>query len=118
MQACPVSSSIPQQVSEAPAIPWPGLPFAALPAHGAMPMGVSDSLPGQIVAKAQARNPRQSMELSADQPPRGSGNGPCSPDRHGPSYFFFGRYRSVIVPSNTSAAMPTDSLSVGCGWMV
>jgi hypothetical protein len=27
-------------------------------------------------------------------------------------------YRSVIEPSNTSAAMPTDSLRVGCGWMV
>src|SRR6478735_1471063 len=29
-----------------------------------------------------------------------------------------GMYRSVRVPSRASAAMPTDSDSVGCGWMV
>src|SRR5207342_91061 len=33
-------------------------------------------------------------------------------------YFFFGIYRSVMLPSNTSALIPTDSLSVGCGWIV
>src|SRR4029453_9708161 len=37
---------------------------------------------------------------------------------HGASYFFFAGGRSVHTPSNTSAAMPMDSLSVGCGWIV
>ena len=33
-----------------------------------------------------------------------------------PAYYFLrGIYKSVIVPSNTSAAMPTDSPKVGCG---
>jgi len=31
---------------------------------------------------------------------------------------FFGGIRSVMVPSNISAAKFTVSLSVGCGWMV
>src|SRR5262249_40024362 len=34
------------------------------------------------------------------------------------AYFFFGRYRSVMVPSNASAARAVVSESVGCGWMV
>src|SRR6185295_6043222 len=33
-------------------------------------------------------------------------------------HFFFCGGRSVQTPSNNSAAMPTDSPSVGCGWMV
>src|SRR5205814_6425076 len=33
-------------------------------------------------------------------------------------HFFFCGGRSVQTPSNNSAAMPTDSLVVGCGWMV
>ena len=32
--------------------------------------------------------------------------------------FFLGRYRSVSVPSNASAAIPTVSDSVGWGWIV
>src|SRR5690606_41019232 len=34
------------------------------------------------------------------------------------SYFFRAGGTSVQCPSATSAAMPTDSPSVGCGWMV
>ena len=33
-------------------------------------------------------------------------------------FFFCCGGRSVQTPSKASAAMPTDSLSVGCGWMV
>src|SRR5258706_1825901 len=33
-------------------------------------------------------------------------------------HFFFTGGRSVQTPSKSSAAMPTDSLTVGCGWMV
>ena len=33
-------------------------------------------------------------------------------------FFFFTGGKSVQTPSNTSAAMPIDSPSVGCGWMV
>src|SRR5438270_8185935 len=35
-----------------------------------------------------------------------------------PCYFFSGMYRSVIVPSDASAAMPIVSDNVGCGWIV
>ncbi len=31
------------------------------------------------------------------------------------AFFFLGMYKSVIVPSNTSVAIITDSLNVGCG---
>src|SRR6056297_636027 len=48
------------------------------------------------------------LSLGADGPPAPGGW----------PYFFFGAYKSVIVPSNISAAIITDSLSVGCGWMV
>src|SRR5260364_423343 len=34
------------------------------------------------------------------------------------NYLFFCGGKSVQTPSNHSAAMPTDSQSVGCGWMV
>ena len=34
---------------------------------------------------------------------------------HEPRYFFRTGGRSVQVPSNTSATMPIDSPSVGCG---
>src|SRR6185295_14430162 len=33
-------------------------------------------------------------------------------------HFFFCGGRSVQTPSKASAAMPIDSLTVGCGWMV
>ena len=59
-------------------------------------------------------------------------NRPCSTSSGGPlptvsnagsrprcrAYFFFCGGRSVQWPSKTSAAMPIDSPSVGCGWIV
>src|SRR3546814_19684283 len=33
-------------------------------------------------------------------------------------YFFFGRYRQVLVPSSASAALPNESLRVGWGGRV
>src|SRR6056297_950533 len=43
--------------------------------------------------------------------------GPRNRDLPG-AHFFFGAYRSVMVPSNISAAIISDSLNVGWGWMV
>ena len=70
--------------------------------------------PPRSIAEKFFRDPA-SFPIGVLAPPTMTDPGICVSLLH---LFFLGRYRSVIVPSNASAAMPMVSERVGCGWMV
>lgn len=82
----------------------------------------------EVVHTPPPLSPRQGKKVAAGSKPRPDPPGllfvimRCAAERGFAQPFFgasfFGMYRSVMVPSNTSLAIATDSDKVGCGWMV